>query len=81
MITFSARDSAWNARPYSLTGLLYDKPDQSQIRLSAMVSGAIPKATRSQFTLQYSLVVDGHPSAESAPCPPRSSAWATFPSH
>ena len=55
MITFAARDSAWNARPYSLTGLLYDKPDQSQIRMSAMVGGAIPKAKRSQFTLQYSL--------------------------
>lgn len=55
MLTFQARDAAWNARPYSLTGLLYDKPDQSQIRMSAMIGGAIPKAKRSQFVLQYSL--------------------------
>ena len=55
MLTFQARDAAWNARPYSLTGLLYRKPDQSQIRISAMVGGAIPKAKRSQFMLRYSL--------------------------
>ena len=55
MLTFQARDSAWNARPYSLTGLLYPKPDQSQIRFSAMMGGAIPKAKRSQFVFQYSL--------------------------
>jgi len=55
MLTLQARDSAWNARPYSLTGLLYDKPDQSQLRMSAMLGGAIPKAKRSQFVFQYSL--------------------------
>ena len=48
-------DFDWDARPYSLTGLQYAKPDQSQIRFSAMVGGAIPKAKRSQFTFQYSL--------------------------
>lgn len=55
MVTLSARDSTWNARPYSLTGLLYDKPDQSLVRMSAMIGGTIPKTKRSQFIFQYSL--------------------------
>ncbi len=55
MLTFSARDASWNARPYSLTGLLYPKPDQSQMRFSGMIGGSLPKAKRTQFTLQYSL--------------------------
>lgn len=54
MLTFQARNSDWNARPYSLTGQEYDAPDQSMYRFSGMAGGLIPKLGEgTMFNISY----------------------------
>jgi len=54
MVSFQARNSAWNARPFSLTGLEYDKPDQSSYRLSSQIGGQLPKLGEgTNFAISY----------------------------
>jgi len=54
MLSFQARNSDWNARPYSLTGLEYAKPDQSSYRFSSQLGGLLPKLGEgTNFSLSY----------------------------
>lgn len=54
MIALQARDAAWNARPFSITGLEYAKPDQSSYRFSSQIGGLLPKfGESSNFSISY----------------------------
>ncbi len=54
MVSFQARTADWNARPYSLTGLEYARPDQSSYRLSSQIGGQLPKLGEgSNFSISY----------------------------
>ncbi|HEU0123801.1 MAG TPA: TonB-dependent receptor [Bryobacteraceae bacterium] len=54
MFSFQARNAGWNARPFSLTGLEYDKPDQSSYRFSGQVGGQLPKLGQgTSFNINY----------------------------
>lgn len=57
-VSVEGANSAWDARPYSLTGLAVEKPDTSRLNLSAMFQGPIriPGLMRSNrnLLLQYS---------------------------
>ncbi len=46
-------NSAFDARPYSLTGQNFDKPGYSQNRFGVTLGGQLPK-THTQYTLNYS---------------------------
>jgi hypothetical protein len=56
-LSFEGANSAWDARPYSLTGLRPDKPDTSRLNASVMVQGPfrIPGLMRTNrnMLLQY----------------------------
>jgi len=55
-LTYAARSSAWNARPFSITGLNYAKPDQASNRLSFTAGGGIPKlGSSANFSISYDL--------------------------
>jgi len=54
MLAFQARNAAWNARPFSLTGLEYAKPDQSSYRFSGQLGGQLPQlGANSNFSISY----------------------------
>ncbi|OYW12306.1 MAG: hypothetical protein B7X34_02025, partial [Acidobacteriia bacterium 12-62-4] len=65
-LSFQARNADWNARPYSLTGLEYPRPDQAQYRFNGVSGGPlkIPKLILSDntfFTLTYNLTYGRNP--------------------
>ncbi len=65
-LSLQARNADWNARPYSLTGLEYERPDQSQYRVNAVVGGPlkIPKliiGDTTTFSLSYNLTYGRNP--------------------
>lgn len=54
MVSLTARSADWNARPFSLTGLEYAKPDQSSYRFSSQLGGQLPKLGEgSNFSISY----------------------------
>jgi hypothetical protein len=54
MVSLQARDAAWNARPFSITGLEYAKPDQSSYRFSSQIGGLLPKLGEgTNFSISY----------------------------
>ena len=54
MLSLQARSSDWNARPFSLTGLEYAKPDQSSYRFSSQIGGLVPKlGENTDFSISY----------------------------
>ena len=53
MVNITLGNSAFDARPYSLTGQAFDKPQYSQNRFGGTIGGQIPK-TRTQYTVNYS---------------------------
>lgn len=54
MLSFQARSADWNARPFSLTGLEYPKPDQSSYRFSSQLGGQLPKLGEgTNFSISY----------------------------
>lgn len=54
MLSLTARSADWNARPFSLTGLEYDKPDQSSYRFSSQIGGQLPKlGENTNFSISY----------------------------
>ncbi len=65
-LLFQARNADWNARPYSLTGLEYARPDQAQYRFNGTLGGPlkIPKLMLGDgtfFTLNYNLTYGRNP--------------------
>ena len=65
-LSFQARNADWNARPYSLTGLKYPRPDQARYRFNGVLGGPlkIPKLILSDntfFTLTYNLSFGRNP--------------------
>lgn len=56
MLSLTARSADWNARPFSLTGLEYSKPDQSSYRFSSQIGGQLPKlGDGTNFSISYDL--------------------------
>ena len=54
MLSLTARSADWNARPFSLTGLEYAKPDQSSYRFSSQIGGQLPKLGEgTNFSISY----------------------------
>ena len=65
-LSLQTRNADWNARPYSLTGLQYDRPDQAQYRVNAVLGGPlkIPKliiGDTTNFSLSYNLTYGRNP--------------------
>jgi hypothetical protein len=65
-LSFQARNADWNARPYSLTGLEYARPDQAQYRFNGVLGGPlkIPKLILGDttfFSLTYNLTYGRNP--------------------
>jgi len=58
-LSYTTRSSAWNARPFSITGLDYERPDQASNRLSLTAGGAVPQfGAGTAFTVSYDLRLD-----------------------
>ena len=65
-LSFEGRHADWNARPYSLTGREYPRPDQSQFRLNGVLGGPlkIPKLILGDttfFSLSYNMTLGRNP--------------------
>ena len=65
-LSYEGRSADWNARPYSLTGLVYPRPDQSLSRFNGVLGGPlkIPKLILGDstfFSLTYNLTLGRNP--------------------